>query len=271
MDVSDGPHQVSGGDPLTSWDWLEESFLLESRLTGTPVPSHLEMLERLGVLTDEPRPPAPPPLSPKVGLRADHPSGAWLQVDKPDWIEVFVPPSFSVVIRQRFELWGAWVPDAPLSSGEWIVEPEFPDWRHAASEAARTIAVNYGQREGDAVCELALVAGGDAGEAVPKPPEPAGPSAPVVYPTIEFTAYNIVDIELTPNLLLQFREPWDSKGWYGRVAHEALAPMDDVVPGPHATWHDAARAMVEWLTDNQDGQGVPELEQIIHRHPSGPA
>lgn len=67
MAFTNGPSDAVG-DSLTTWDWLEESFLLESRLTGAAVPTHLEMLERLGVLTDRPRPPVPPAAIPPAAV-----------------------------------------------------------------------------------------------------------------------------------------------------------------------------------------------------------
>lgn len=174
---TNGPSDAVG-DPLTTWDWLEESFLLESRLIGVPVPSHLEMLERLGVLTDEPEPPVPPALSPPVGLRVDLASGA-----------------------------------------------------------------------------------------VPKPAESAGPPPETQYPTIEFNDGDVIDIELADDLILQFRTPLEAPQWYGRIAFEQLALMDDVVPPPHPTWQDAAREMIAWLKEHQNGRGVSELERLICEHP----
>lgn len=271
MASTNGPSDAVG-DPLTTWDWLEESFLLESRLTGAPVPSHLEMLDRLGVLTDEPRPPVPPMLSPAVGLRVDLPSGAWLGVERPDWVEVFVPPAFRAVLRQHVnECWGAWIPDGPDSSGEWIVEPEFPDWRHAATATAQWISANRrpeseAARQAATIAELVVAAGGDAGEAVPKPRERVGMPPNIQYPTIEFNDGDIIDIELADDLIVQFRTPLEAPQWYGRVAFEPLALMDDVVPPPHPTWQDAARQMAVWLEEHQNGRGVAALEQLIREH-----
>lgn len=99
---------------------------------------------------------------------------------------MFVPPSFSLVLRQERERWGAWIPDGPLSSGRWILDPEFPDWRHAAAEAAQTVRVNIGRTEGNAVAELAFRAGGDAGPSVALPPSAASSAADTGYP-IEFS------------------------------------------------------------------------------------
>lgn len=47
-----GPHhEASTGDmALATWDWIEESFLLEARLLELPVPSHPVMLRRTGRL-----------------------------------------------------------------------------------------------------------------------------------------------------------------------------------------------------------------------------
>lgn len=84
MDVTRGPQTDDGGTPLTVWDWIEESFILESRLTGTPVPSHAEILERIGVLSSKPRPQSTVADPPEVGHREDLPTGAWLQVDRLD-------------------------------------------------------------------------------------------------------------------------------------------------------------------------------------------
>lgn len=47
-----GPHQDRGMVPLSGWDWIEETFRLESQLRGEPVPSHLEMLRRTGMLRE---------------------------------------------------------------------------------------------------------------------------------------------------------------------------------------------------------------------------
>lgn len=47
-----GPHQDRGMVPLSGWDWIEETFRLESDLRDEPLPSHLEMLRRTGMLRD---------------------------------------------------------------------------------------------------------------------------------------------------------------------------------------------------------------------------
>jgi hypothetical protein len=47
-----GPHQTRSPVPLTNWDWIEETFRLESDLRDEPLPSHLEMLRRTGMLRD---------------------------------------------------------------------------------------------------------------------------------------------------------------------------------------------------------------------------
>ena len=47
-----GPHQDRGMVPLSGWDWIEETFRLESELLGEPLPSHLEMLRRTGMLRE---------------------------------------------------------------------------------------------------------------------------------------------------------------------------------------------------------------------------
>ena len=62
-----GPHQEvsTGGMALSTWDWIEESFLLEARLLDEPAPTHLEMLRRTGRLLDaEPPPRRDPPRRP---------------------------------------------------------------------------------------------------------------------------------------------------------------------------------------------------------------
>lgn len=265
MDVTHGPQTDDGGTPLTVWDWIEESFVLESRMTGTPVPSHAEMLERIGVLSSEPRPHSTVAAPPEVGHREDLPTGAWLQVDKSDWIEVFVPPGFSLVFRQERGRWGAWIPDGPLSSGRWILDPEFPDWRHAAAEAAQTVRVNIGRTEGDAVAELAFRTGGDPGRSVAVPPA-ASSSADTGYPTIEFSGSNIVEVQLDDDLFVEFRTELGKDAWYGRVSFDLLAPMDDVVPPPYPTWQDAARQMLIWLAEHQHGRGAAALERLLSEH-----
>lgn len=47
-----GPHQDRGMVPLSGWDWIEETFRLESELRGEPLPSHLEMMQRTGLLDE---------------------------------------------------------------------------------------------------------------------------------------------------------------------------------------------------------------------------
>ncbi len=94
-----GPHDSASGDPLTEWDWLEESFLLESRLLGSPVPSHLEMLQQCGVLREGRAPDVPAPCSPEVGLHRGDLDGGWLRVTGEDEVVVRVAAELFVVLR----------------------------------------------------------------------------------------------------------------------------------------------------------------------------
>ena len=75
-----GPHEAVGssGAALATWDWIEESFLLEARLLDEPAPTHLEMLRRTGRLLDA-APPArrDPPLRPGFAtMNPDAPAGS---------------------------------------------------------------------------------------------------------------------------------------------------------------------------------------------------
>lgn len=164
-----GPHDSASGDPLTEWDWVEESLVLEARLTGTPVPSGLDMLRACGVLSAATSSAAPQLMRPELGLRQEGPQGESLRVSDIDWVEIEVPPALRLVLREEADLWGAWIEDAPDSSGTWIVEPVYPDWRHAGVEAARWVEVNRGSRSGapeeaQILRDLLRGAAGDPGE-----------------------------------------------------------------------------------------------------------
>lgn len=169
-----GPHDSASGDPLTAWDWVEESFLLEARLTSTPVPSGLDMLRSCGVLVAATSPPSQQPACPELGLRQEGPHGESLRVSDIDWVEIEVPPTLHLVLREEADLWGAWMVDAPDSSGAWIVDPVYPDWRHAGLEAARWVEVNRGQQSGASeeaqmLRDLLREAAGDPGEPMSRP------------------------------------------------------------------------------------------------------
>ena len=133
-----GPHQDRGPRPLTGWDWIEETFRLESELRGEPVPSHLEMLRRTGMLRelsdpDEIRPcrPAPRPGVPvALGAGAQRPSHPVLDEepdDEGEWILGMSRPDFQ---------------DAALWAAEWLHLHDQP----ALSEATRRLIEAYDGR-----------------------------------------------------------------------------------------------------------------------------
>lgn len=173
--LDDGrPDNLVPGRPLTRWDWVEESFLLESRLLGAPVPSHLEMLQRCGALREGPAPAVPLPCSPEVGLYRSDLHGGWLRVTEEDEVVVRVNAKVFVVLLREFGLWGAQITDHPEEPGEWATEPVYPDWRHAATATARWVHANRrpdneAARQAATITELVIAAGGDAGEPVPAP------------------------------------------------------------------------------------------------------
>lgn len=151
-----GPHDSASGDPLTQWDWVEESFLLESRLLGAPAPSHLEMLQHCGVLREGRAPEVPAPCSPEVGLHRGDLDGGWLRVTREDEVVVRVAAELFVVLRRQSGLWGARITDDPDEPGEWVTEPVYPDWRHAAMATAQWVSAN-GRPESEAARQAATI------------------------------------------------------------------------------------------------------------------
>lgn len=77
------PYEESGSPHLSSFDWLEETFMVEAGLRGEAVPDHAEMLGRAGLISPEEGrrrarrvPPDPPPQPGRTGLERTTPDGA---------------------------------------------------------------------------------------------------------------------------------------------------------------------------------------------------
>ena len=70
------PAETSGAAAGSPYEWLEEAFRLEAELRGEPIPDHLAMLERSGLLTGG---------RPAPSARAMPPPGRWsLPLQAPD-------------------------------------------------------------------------------------------------------------------------------------------------------------------------------------------
>lgn len=153
-----GPHQISRIAPWTAWDWIEETFLLEARLTGEPAPTHEEMLMRLGVLrapraakpskAPEASPAPQPGTTRKVRVAAA--DGKQVvgraEVEADGSVVCVLDPRedrFLAVALEPLEgAWGAGVLEGPDDEAEWIVEQEYPTPAEAADAAADWLAVN---------------------------------------------------------------------------------------------------------------------------------
>lgn len=263
---SGGPQYAISGHPLTDWDWLEESFALESRLAKSPLPSHEQMLFRSGVFADEPRSERPSEVTPTVGLRVDLASGARLEVRSPSVVELFVPPALELVLRQESGLWGAWVPDDPQSSGRWIVDSVYPDWRHAAVQAADLIAISHDPEAGHSLTRLITEAAGDPGVPLAESSTTAAgaEAETATVPTIEFQSSQIIEMQLADDLFVTLRA-FDG-GWSASVAVSLISSIDDVIPPSHATWQDAASELATWLESHRGGHGVAELRRLMDQY-----
>lgn len=165
-----GPHHSYAGAPLTDWDWIEETFRLESELLGDPVPDHLEMLRRLGVLgdADEPIEATPPRPAPRVGWHIAFGDDAMpgLEVVDEDLVTAELAPDRILDLRRYSakEGWGARLSTDPESSGEWILPPSEPDFQGAALWAAGWFELNGEPEAGELVRRL--VAAHDAEDAL---------------------------------------------------------------------------------------------------------
>jgi len=135
-----GPQFARVANPLARWDWIEESFLLEARLTGAAVPSRVEMLERCGVLRDgqASAPPERPPL--QVGTRVVH-DGWWLEVRDAATAMARVEDELFVGFRREEGRWGAYETSDELTSPEWLFDRAKPSFQDAADEVADLLEV----------------------------------------------------------------------------------------------------------------------------------
>lgn len=157
----DGPHLGSGfgGMPLTLWDWIEETFLLEARLLDKPPPSHLEMLERTGRLLDE-EPPArhDPPV--RTGWEVTIPTrppgsgevAASLKVAEDGEVELVLDPRPdhfpSVVLNPDGGQYAVGISSDPYEEIDWVTVPYFDTFQAAAEYAADHLRAERGT-EGD--------------------------------------------------------------------------------------------------------------------------
>jgi|GEM_PF-5178711 len=124
------------GTPLSAWDWVEASFLLEARLRGQAAPTHREMLQACGVVRDGP-PPSPEP-------RADLVAGAAVVLDDylmlaiadEETVGLVLAPDLHVILCRDGDGWGAKQTISPLSSGVWLLDPFEPTFEHAAERVA---------------------------------------------------------------------------------------------------------------------------------------
>ncbi|MDQ8046410.1 MAG: hypothetical protein AAGC46_09930 [Solirubrobacteraceae bacterium] len=261
--AGDGPHVTHAGDPLTPWDWIEETFRLEAELTGTEVPSHEEMLRRLGVLTDVPRPGPPAPRTPPAGLHLEGDGGVLLRpFEGGNEIQLGEPGQRGVWVREQFDLWGAALLDEHGELHEWILDPIYADWRHAAIEGARIFGADYDAHTGRVMEQLVLRADGDPGEAIAAPTPEAPPRPPL--PTIQWDDLNeTYDLELRDDLAAELRESRSGAGWDAKVLFRPSFDRHPVSPPSHTSWQDAAHAVIDWLKAHRDGYGVAELERIL--------
>jgi len=174
----DGPHLGSGfgGMPLTLWDWIEETFLLEARLFDQPTPSHQEMLERTGRLLDE-QPPArrDPPLRTGVELTVPtRPPGsgevaASLKAADDGEVELVLDPRpdhfTSVVLTLNAGQYEVGISTDPYEETDWVTIPYFDTFQAAAEYAADHLKAERRGAEGDRLADTIrrLVAAHDAG------------------------------------------------------------------------------------------------------------
>lgn len=138
-----GPQHASRGAPLTDWDWIEETFRLQSEIAGKDVPSHLEMLRRTGLLrvgAELSEPPVERP-APRIGFRVvaegNGEAPPALEVTGPDDVTIVLEPGRVLTIARYTadQGWGANLSDG-ASSGEWILPPSEPLFQDAALWAA---------------------------------------------------------------------------------------------------------------------------------------
>jgi hypothetical protein len=154
-----GPHSYADPIPLSAWDWIEETHRLEAELRGEPVPTHLEMLRRSGLLRkpDEAIPTPPPRPAPRQGYRAtlDGKDLPRLEVINHDAVEIELDPGrFLDLKRYRPEEgWGARLAKE-ASSGQWILSPCEPEFQAAALWAAAWLTLHREPQAADAVRRL---------------------------------------------------------------------------------------------------------------------
>lgn len=154
-----GPHSYADPIPLSSWDWIEETYRLEAELSGERVPTHLVMLRRSGLLREpgEPVPAALPRPAPRQGYRAtlDGKEVPRLEVINDDVVEIELEPGrFLDLKRYRPEEgWGARLAKE-ASSGQWILSPCEPEFQGAALWAADWLKLHGEPQAREAVRRL---------------------------------------------------------------------------------------------------------------------
>lgn len=261
--VGGGPHLAHHGEPLTPWDWIEESFLLEAQLTGAPVPSHLEMLRICGVLVEEgePRAAVPEPLSPEAGLRVRD-GALLLEVLDDGQVRIIVRGDLVVLLLRHAGLWAAAYAHGPEDSPEYLTDHVYPDWRHAWAYACEELA-SWGEEAAGDLRQMLAETVGDPGQpigipaAVSLPPQPGDST----YPHWSSRDSQTLSLDLQPDLHVDARDK--EEGWSVGWATDLLELHDFVIRGVQGNWRDALTAMQQWFAEHRGGDGVAEIQAIL--------
>jgi len=138
-----GPHQERGPQPLTGWDWIEETFRLESELRSETIPSHVVMLRRTGLLCEHDDgveaqldgPVPRPGLRMALGANGEPPT---LEVLGEHLVRLVPASGHTVDIARDSDEdgWGVRYAEHPDDEGEWILGMSEPNVQGATLRAA---------------------------------------------------------------------------------------------------------------------------------------
>jgi hypothetical protein len=131
------PYDESGAD-LTLFDWLEESYRLESELTGGPPPDHVGMLQGAGLLkAAKPRRRGAPDNPPSRGTRIAQ-GASTLEVDDDGDVFITVDPTVRVALLKELGEWRVRITLGPEEEGP--QEEDLPQRYKGFVEAAEAAA-----------------------------------------------------------------------------------------------------------------------------------
>jgi hypothetical protein len=139
------PFEAGGAYPLDAWDWLELAHLARARASGEPAPTHIEILQRSGLLGPErsPRVTRVLPGGP-IEIAVTGPDGAEIvtTVDResPDYVEIRLDPRPQSYLALGFDWtaidgYTAQLFVEPQSSPQQVLPAQGKDFRDVAMGA----------------------------------------------------------------------------------------------------------------------------------------